>query len=122
VAVGAPEVGRSQATSYRVSKDSVVSFTLDVFNLFNFQGVDSVDQTYTTLNVQPLKGGKPGDIQNPAGVLTWQEGSEREDDPATATVDESQFGTVDGDVNKNFKNPSRYQPPRQVRFGIRYTF
>jgi outer membrane receptor protein involved in Fe transport len=108
--------------NYRVSKDSVISFTLDVFNLFNFQGVDAVDQTYTVLNVAPLAGGKPGDIQNPAGVLEWQEGSEREDDPTTTTVDESQFGTVDGDVNKNFKNPSRYQPPRQVRFGIRYTF
>jgi outer membrane receptor protein involved in Fe transport len=108
--------------NYRVSKDSVVSFTLDVFNLFNFQGVDLVDQTYTTLNAQPIPNGKPGDIENPVGVVGWQEGSEREDDPATANVDESQFGTVDGDVNKNFKNPTRYQPPRQVRFGIRYTF
>ncbi|WP_164007384.1 TonB-dependent receptor [Pyxidicoccus trucidator] len=108
--------------NYRVSKDSVISFTLDVFNLFNFQGVDQVDQTYTTLNVQPLAGGKPSDVQNPIGVLDWQEGSEREDDPTTPTVDESQFGSVAGDVNRNFKNPSRYQPPRQVRFGIRYTF
>ncbi|QSQ19739.1 TonB-dependent receptor [Pyxidicoccus parkwayensis] len=98
--------------NYRVSKDSVVSFTLDVFNLFNFQGVDQVDQTYTTLNVAPLANGTPSQIQNPAGVLQWQEGSEREEP----------FGTVDGDINKNFKNPTRYQPPRQVRFGVRYTF
>ncbi|MCY1016353.1 TonB-dependent receptor [Pyxidicoccus sp. MSG2] len=108
--------------NYRVSKDSVVSFTLDVFNLFNFQGVDLVDQTYTTLFAKPIPNGKPGDIANPVGVVGWQEGGEREDDPATDDVDESQFGTVDGDVNKNFKNPTRYQPPRQVRFGIRYTF
>jgi hypothetical protein len=108
--------------NYRVSKDSVVSFTLDVFNLFNFQGVDLVDQTYTTLNAQPVPNGKPSDIENPVGVVGWQPDSEREDDPATPNVDESLFGTVDGDVNKNFKNPTRYQPPRQVRFGIRYTF
>jgi len=108
--------------NYRVSKDSVVSFTLDVFNLFNFQGVDQVDQTYTTEYALPLKGGKASDIENPVGVIGWQEGAERDDDPSTPNVDESQFGTVENDVNKNFKNPSRYQPPRQVRFGIRYTF
>ncbi|MFP2905043.1 TonB-dependent receptor domain-containing protein [Pyxidicoccus sp. 3LFB2] len=108
--------------NYRVSKDSVVSFTLDVFNLFNFQGVDQVDQTYTTEYALPLKGGKASDIENPVGVIGWQEGAERDDDPSTPNVDESQFGTVENDVNKNFKNPTRYQPPRQVRFGIRYTF
>jgi outer membrane receptor protein involved in Fe transport len=105
--------------NYRVSKDSVVSFTLDVFNLFNFQGVDAVDQTYTRLPVAPIPNGNPSQLP---GGLGWQEGEERADDPATPNVDESQFGTVDGDVNPNFKNPSRFQPPRQVRFGIRYTF
>jgi outer membrane receptor protein involved in Fe transport len=95
--------------NYRVSKDSVVSFTLDVFNLFNFQGVDQVDQTYTTLFVQPIKDGTPADLPD---NVSWQAGEER-DEP---------FGTVEGDVNLNFKNPTRYQPPRQVRFGIRYTF
>ncbi|NMO15854.1 TonB-dependent receptor [Pyxidicoccus fallax] len=95
--------------NYRVSKDSVVSFTLDVFNLFNFQGVDLVDQTYTRLSVQPIPNGKPSDLP---GSLDWQEGEER------ATP----FGDVEGDINKNFKNPTRYQPPRQVRFGVRYTF
>ena len=114
-------VDSNVGVNYRVSKDSVVSFTLDVFNLFNFQGIEQVDQTYTTLNVQPFKDGKPSDIENPA-VLRWQEGSERGDDPDTVGVDESQFGAKDTDINKNFKNPTRYQPPRQVRFGIRYTF
>jgi len=97
--------------NYRVSKDSVVSFTMDVFNLFNFQGVDAVDQTYTTLNVAPIEGGTPADLDNP-GNVTWQEGSERD----------APFGSVEGDINKNFKNPTRYQAPRQVRFGVRYTF
>ncbi|MBZ4421195.1 TonB-dependent receptor [Myxococcus sp. RHSTA-1-4] len=105
--------------NYRVSKDSVVSFTLDVFNLFNFQGTDAVDQTYTTLPVQPIANGSPSDLP---GNVDWQAGEEREDDPDTELIDESKFGTVDGDINKNFKNPTRYQPPRQVRFGIRYTF
>ncbi|NVJ27363.1 TonB-dependent receptor [Myxococcus sp. AM011] len=95
--------------NYRVSKDSVVSVTLDVFNLFNFQGVNTVDQTYTLRNVAPIANGKPSDLP---GNVTWQEGEER-DEP---------FGTVDGDTNPNFKNPTSYQPPRQMRLGVRYTF
>ncbi|SET20945.1 Carboxypeptidase regulatory-like domain-containing protein [Myxococcus fulvus] len=95
--------------NYRVSKDSVISVTLDVFNLFNFQGVSTVDQTYTLLSVQPIPGGKPSDLP---GNVQWQAGEER-DEP---------FGTVDNDVNPNFKNPTSYQPPRQMRLGVRYTF
>ncbi|WP_225888593.1 TonB-dependent receptor [Myxococcus xanthus] len=98
--------------NYRVSKDSVVSFTLDVFNLFNFQGVSGVDQTYTTLDIKPIPNGTPADLENLPGRVEFQDLAPR-DEP---------FGTVDGDVNKNFKNPTSYQAPRQVRFGIRYTF
>jgi hypothetical protein len=94
--------------NYRVSKDSVVSFTLDVFNLFNFQGVDQVDQTYTTLNVQPIANGTPADLENPVGNVDWQEGSER----FNAEGEEVPFGAREGDVNRNFKNPTRYQSPR----------
>jgi hypothetical protein len=110
--------------NYRVSKDSVVSFTLDVFNLFNFQGVDAVDQTYTVLNVQPIPNGTPADLENPVGRVDWQEGSERFRDADGDGEAETPvpFGSREGDVNKNFKNPTRYQSPRQVRFGIRYTF
>jgi hypothetical protein len=112
--------------NYRVSKDSVVSFTLDVFNLFNFQSVDAVDQTYTVLPVAPIVNGSPSILDNPVGNVTWQEGSERYDDAnENGEMDpgeEIPFGTVEGDVNKNFKNPTRYQAPRQVRFGVRYTF
>ncbi|NTX61644.1 TonB-dependent receptor [Myxococcus sp. CA051A] len=95
--------------NYRVSKDSVISVTLDVFNLFNFQGVSTVDQTYTLLSVAPIPNGKPSDLP---GNVTWQEGEERPE----------AFGTVDGDINPNFKNPTSYQPPRQMRLGVRYTF
>jgi len=98
--------------NYRVSKDSMVTFTLDVFNLFNFQGASSVDQTYTTLDIKPIPNGTPADLENLPGRVEFQDLAPR-DEP---------FGTVDGDVNKNFKNPTSYQAPRQVRFGIRYTF
>ena len=101
--------------NYRVSKDSTISFTLDVFNLFNFQGVDAVDQSYTTRDVLPIEGGKPSDLP---GNVQYIPGNEPTDDDGNPIP----FGARDGDINKNFKNPTRYQPPRQMRFGIRYTF
>ncbi|WP_342379272.1 TonB-dependent receptor [Myxococcus stipitatus] len=95
--------------NYRVSKDSMLSVTLDVFNLFNFQGVTNVDQTYTRLPVAPIANGTPSDLP---GNVTWQPGEERDE----------AFGSVDGDINPNFKNPTSYQAPRQMRIGVRYTF
>ncbi|MBJ6760976.1 TonB-dependent receptor [Myxococcaceae bacterium JPH2] len=97
--------------NYRVSKDSVVSVTLDVFNLFNFQGVDSVDESYTFAEVLPVKGGSASDLptkENPNG--------------GSVTLAEDGSNLTYDDVNKNYKNPDRYQPPRQIRLGVRYTF
>ncbi|WP_426749467.1 TonB-dependent receptor [Myxococcus sp. Y35] len=99
--------------NYRVGKDSVVSFTLDVFNLFNFQGVTGVDQTYTLRNIKPIPNGTPADLENLPGRVEFQDERPRPGAP---------FGSVEGDVNPNFKNPTAYQAPRQIRFGVRYTF
>ncbi|RKH43101.1 TonB-dependent receptor [Corallococcus sicarius] len=100
--------------NYRVSKDSVVSFTLDVFNLFNFQGVDSVDESYTFSQVLPVYDVKTQTGGTAADLPT-------EDSPGRVPL--AAGGTLAyEDVNKNFKNPDRYQAPRQVRFGVRYTF
>lgn len=94
--------------NYRVSKDSVLSLTMDVFNLFNLQGVTAVDQSYTYEYVYPVKNGTEADLPtetNRGNVLTGS----------------GDYLTVD-DVNPNFKKTTGYQAPRQVRFGIRYTF
>ncbi|RKH08248.1 TonB-dependent receptor [Corallococcus praedator] len=108
-------VDSNVGVNYRVSKDSVVTFTLDVFNLFNFQGVDSVDESYTFRNVLPV----------------YDEATQTPGTVADLPTADSEGGVpradVDGnlafeDVNKNFKNPDRYQAPRQIRFGVRYTF
>jgi hypothetical protein len=29
---------------------------------------------------------------------------------------------TDEDLNPNFKKPTQYQAPRQIRFGLKYTF
>lgn len=93
--------------NYRVTKNSTVSFTLDVFNIFNFQTATLVDENYTYAAVLPVKDGTPADVPSKV-VVVGSDGSER---PMTAD-----------DVNANFKKPTQYQSPRQVRFGVRYTF
>lgn len=98
--------------NYRVSKDQVLSLSVDVFNLFNFQGVTQVDNSYTFASVYPVKDGTPSDV--PGKVII--NNGDPEGDKANPTY------LTDEDVNKNFKKPTQYQSPRQIRFGIRYTF
>jgi outer membrane receptor protein involved in Fe transport len=96
--------------NYRVGKTNVVSLTLDVFNVFNFQGITGVDQNFTFASVLPVEGGvKAGDLK-PEMITKIN------DD----TGAEEEF-TAD-DINKNFKKPTAYQAPRQIRVGLKYTF
>jgi hypothetical protein len=92
--------------NYRINKTNTLSFSLDVFNVFNFQTATLVDENYTYKAVLPVKDGTPADL--PGKVIVVSDDGER---PMT-----------DDDVNQNFKKPTQYQSPRQVRFGIRYTF
>ncbi|NOK36536.1 TonB-dependent receptor [Corallococcus exercitus] len=101
--------------NYRVSKDSVVSFTLDVFNLFNFQGVESVDDSYTFSQVLPVYDPKTKTSGTAADLPTA-------DSEGRVPLADGSGNLAFEDVNKNYKNPDRYQAPRQIRFGVRYTF
>jgi len=87
----------------RVAKDSVVSLTMDVFNLFNFQEVAATDERYTGADVLPIAGGTKADLDT---KLTYDDGTPF--DP--------------NDKNKNFGKASAYQAPRSFRFGARVTF
>ena len=107
-------VDSNVGVNYRVSKDSVVSFTLDVFNLFNFQGVDSVDESYTFEQVLPVYDAK---TNTPGSVADLPTADSAGNVPAAAGGK-----LAYEDVNQNYKNPDRYQAPRQIRFGVRYTF
>jgi hypothetical protein len=98
--------------NYRIGKDQVVSVTLDVFNLFNFQTATRVDESYTFEPIYPLEGGTPADLPGKVVINTGDRDADRED-PIFLSEDQ---------VNPNFKQPNQYQSPRQFRFGIRYTF
>jgi hypothetical protein len=98
--------------NYKLSKDSMVTLSVDVFNLFNFQGVLGRDQTYTQADVNPLR---PTDCAATGGKCT------AEDLPKVTYA-----GTTDpldpNDINPNFKNVTSYQAPRSIRFGAKVTF
>jgi len=98
--------------NYRIGKDQVVSFTMDVFNLFNFQTATGVDESYTFESIYPLVGGTPSDLPGKVVINTGDREADRTD-PVYLSEDQ---------LNPNFKQPNRYQAPRQFRFGIRYTF
>lgn len=88
---------------HKFSKDNTVTFTVDVFNLLNFQEITQRDERYTTTDVNPIIDGKRSDLPklthaNDPGLLQKKE------------------------VNPNFGNPTAYQVPRQFRIGLRGTF
>lgn len=90
--------------SIRLSKDSTLGVTMDVFNIFNFQGAASRDQRYTNSDVSPCaKGGT---------VPTCIKHS---DDPTVPFDPKTE-------VNPNYGKATSYQDPRQFRFGAKVTF
>ena len=88
------------AYHYNIDKNQTLTFSMDVFNLFNFQAANAVDESYTPAFAL----GKPG-------------GNLRQ-----ARTQDTGRALYAGDVNPNYKNPTSYQPPRSFRFGIRSTF
>jgi len=92
-----------------LAKDSQLTISMDVFNLFNFQEVDAVDQEYTSADVLPCVNGTR-DALEPS-------------DPTQTCLKYTDGSTFDiRDKNPNFGNPERYQAPRSFRFGARVTF
>ena len=111
-------VDSNLAVGYRVGKDSTLSVSVDVFNLFNFQAETSRDQSFTYANVRPIDGGTAADLPN-------------KDEAACATSAGCRYKLVnfeDGSPfdpanrNPNYGSPTSYQSPRTVRMGVRLTF
>ncbi len=81
------------AYSLNFDNDRALTVSLDIFNLLNFQRATRVDQNYTFSAINPLLNGSPADLANTGAV-----------------------------PNPNFKYPTAYQPPRDIRLGARFTF
>jgi outer membrane receptor protein involved in Fe transport len=94
--------------NYRLGKGQMISVSLDVFNLFNFQTATKVDESYTFEEVLPVPDGTEADLPTATSP-----GKVRRNSGGLLSAD---------DVNPNFRQPKEYQAPRQLRFGLRYTF
>jgi outer membrane receptor protein involved in Fe transport len=118
-------VNAKAGVSYRVSKDNVVQFTADVFNMFNFQAVTTVDETLTNSDVLPFV----TNDANPQAAACLSGNSLPQcqmtnADGATVLPITAPSGDnlTSADLNPNFKRPTGYQAPISVRFGVRFTF
>ena len=96
-------IDTSFSYTMKVGESQSLSFSADIFNLLNFQAITNRDQEYTTSDVNPIIGGKTADL----GTLR---------NAGTGALLQKK------EVNPNFTNPTAYQTPRQIRFGIRGTF
>ncbi|AUX23474.1 TonB-dependent receptor [Sorangium cellulosum] len=97
--------------SVKLAKDSYLTVTMDVFNLFNFQAVTSTDQRYTVayVDVRECRNGTFADLEPASG------------ESCLKTLDGERFDKA-ADKNPNFGKPTSYQAPRQIRLGARVTF
>lgn len=111
--------------SYRISKDNVVQFTTDVFNMFNFQAVTGVDQTITNSDVLPFVTNDK-DPQKAACLAGNDQPQCSGNNTAISTSSQDDQGNLipltRAELNSNFKQPTAYQSPISVRFGIRFSF
>lgn len=117
--------------SYRISKDNQITFTADIFNLFNFQAATSVDSTLTNSEVLPYQATTSNPQQEVclAGANLPQCSNQVGTDPITnkpvyelPLVNSGGEHLTTADLNTNFKQPTSYQSPISVRFGIKFTF
>jgi hypothetical protein len=86
--------------NYKLTDSNTLTASVDIFNIFNLQGVTSEDQNYTFSNVVPIYGGNKTDLANLKSVAP--------------------IGPIS--LNPDFGRPTSYQPPLTVRFGLKLTF
>ena len=107
----------------KVTKENAVTLSVDIFNMFNFAGATSQDETFSTVEVLPYT--------PPAGsTLSPQEaaciaGSNPNCVPSLKKFDADTGTAVQAtkaDFNPNFKRVTSYQQPLTVRFGVKVTF
>jgi Carboxypeptidase regulatory-like domain/TonB dependent receptor len=102
----------------KVTPTNTLTLNVDVFNLFNFQGVSERDEQYTPLTVFPIVGKKG----TGNGATTEAE----LDQALLGTTQQDQNGAArpfnEDAKNPNFLRPTAYQAPRAIRFGARVTF
>lgn len=110
--------------AFKLSKESELSVGIDIFNLFNFQGVTGVDETYTSSSVLPIVDDK-GATGTTKDLPTFNADGScvapcklRVIDDATGLLRDP----VKEELNPNFGHPNAYQAPRTFRFSAKVSF
>jgi len=93
------------AVDWRFAQGWTLSFSVDCFNVFNWQQITAVDNNYTFAGVLPVVNGKPSDLPS---LLRYDDGSNRP--------------FAQADINPNFLHATGYQLPRAFRFGAKVSF
>jgi len=121
------------AVNYRISKDSILSASVDAFNIFNSQRPTLVDQDYTFDTVGPIIGATNGSVPTQYGGLCPNGGPCA---PGTGSLPRppppgTNVGLPGPDqqpiaggaaINARWGKPTQYQAVRAFRFGVRFTF
>lgn len=102
--------------NYKLTKDNTLQVSVDIFNMFNFAAVTAVDERFTSADIVP--------VSVPDGANPQKEVCLSGTDRSCKSPLKGPDGTpiTNADLNANFKNPTAYQPPLSVRFGVRVTF
>jgi outer membrane receptor protein involved in Fe transport len=97
------------------TKNQTLSFTFDVFNLFNFQAVTRRGEDYTLRPVEPITGA--------AAASAFVAGDKKNIDPTKIQASDGDTRPFDNtDKNRSFGAPLEYQEPVTIRFGVKSTF
>jgi hypothetical protein len=109
---------------YNFDRNKSLAVTIDVFNLFNFQGTTAIDQTYTRSAVLPVDGARK---VNDNGTITGLRNSDgtpfgSRRDLNLVCNDPNVTPSNQCPINANYRNPIKLQDPRVFRFGLRGTF
>ena len=95
----------------------MVQLSVDIFNMFNFASVTQVDNRFTSADVSPV-------VVDPAKGSPQSQICIEGTNANCASTLQGPDGTpiTEADLNKNYKEPTQYQSPLSVRFGLRVTF
>jgi outer membrane receptor protein involved in Fe transport len=105
------------AYQFAQTKDQTFSVTVDIFNVFNFQEVIEINESYTYRAVEPITGD--------AAKQPFANGNKRQIEPErvlASDLDSNPRAFDDTDKNRAFGAPIRYQAPFTLRIGLRSTF
>ncbi len=97
----------------KLAGDYVLSVSMDVFNIFNFQQYTNVDQSFSFTRVHALEDGS---------TLKDLEGCKEAGGECKVIATATGRPISPSDVNPNFGRPTTYQAPRSIRLGAKLSF